>query len=142
VKVTKTWNGLTFLERLNRASGRAIVGIGMQVAVETKRVTHVDTGSLRRSVHAAPPSADHGGDEGASGAADMMMMSQGVKAENSVMGPIIEVGSWLDYACVEWVGRSHPGVTQGLEAVRGARADAIVAQAFIEEGLAGGKGKL
>lgn len=137
MRVTKTWNGLDFLARLDRAAGRGIVGIGVAVSNETKRVTHVQSGTLRRSVHAAEPNADHGGDEGSASHGDMLLMSMGVHAKESELGPVIEVGSWLDYACVEWVGRGHPGIQQGLEAVRGARADGIVMQAFAEEGLSG-----
>jgi hypothetical protein len=138
--VARKWEGLTFMEQLNRAAGRSIVGIGQAVAVETKRVCHVGvSGNLRRSVHCAPPSADHSGDEDASQSQDMMLAVGTVHAEEDPnglgVGPSVEVGSWLDYACVEWVGRGHPGVTQGLEAVRGARADLIVAQAFREERL-------
>jgi len=137
MRVAKTWNGLDFLARLDRAAGRSIVAIGVNVAVETKRITHKQSGTLARSTHAAPRSANHNSDEGLAQAGDLMSMGGTPKAEHSEFGPAIEVGSWLPYACVEWVGRAHPGLQQGLEAVRGARADAIVAQAFAEEGLAG-----
>lgn len=134
-RVTTTWYGDEFLMRMNRAAGRSIVGIGVAAAIETKRVTHVQEGTLRRSVHAAPLSADHSGDLNTSKTQDMMATGDVPEAEESEFGPLIELGSWLDYACVEWVGRAHPGVTQGLESVRGARSDAIVARAFFEEGL-------
>jgi hypothetical protein len=136
--VAKNWNGPSIEARINRAAGRAIVGIGMAVAVETKVVTHVVSGNLRRSVHAAPvrytdAEADVRNVE--VGYADLMLLYGPPPPTYTKLGPAIEVGSWLPYACVEWVGRMHPGVTLGLEAVRGMRADRIVYTAFKAEGL-------
>ena len=128
-------------DKVNRASGRAIVGIGVAVAIETKLVTHVISGTLRRSVHAAPEGYEvefgryGAGDEEMAQQGDLMMIYGPPSPTPTPFGPVIEVGSWLPYACAEWVGRGHPGVTQGLEMVRGRRADLIVAQAFREEGL-------
>lgn len=128
---------MTIQQKINRATGRAIVGIGVRVAVETKEVTHVISGTLKRSVHAAPEGydgyeidADALADEG-----DLLFVLGPPHATQTKFGAVIEVGSWLPYACAEWVGRGHPGVTQGLEMTRGRRADLIVAQAFREEGL-------
>lgn len=120
--------------RIKRATGRAIVGIGVAVATETKRVTHVQFGDLRRSVHAAPAGYDGGDDEVQAGRGDLLH-EMVPEPTPSPVGPMVEVGSWMPYACVEWVGRGHPGITQGLEAVRGIRANSIVLQAFREEGL-------
>lgn len=134
---SRTWNGLTIQHKIDRAAGRAIVGIGVLASVETKRVTHKLTGTLARSVHAAEPMEYHDGDEDeAKNGTDLMMNVGELHAAHTSFGQVIEVGSWISYACAEWVGRGHPGVTQGLEVSRGARADAIVRQAFIEEGLA------
>lgn len=135
MKITKQWNGPIFLERLNRAAGRSIVAIGVNVAVATKQVTHVETGTLRRSVFAASPTADHADDQRQALTADLL--AEDFIAGKTFLGPAVEVGSWLDYACVEWVGRGHPGLQQGFEAIRGTRANAIVWQAFREEGLSG-----
>lgn len=129
------WRGAELLLRANRAAGRAIVAIGTNVAVETKGVTHVVEGNLRRSVHAAAATADHGLDESEAATADLMLTRGPPEPELTPLGPAVEVGSWLPYACVEWVGRGHPGVTQGLEAVRGERVNAIVRAAFGAEGL-------
>lgn len=134
--VARTWNGMTILDQINRAGGRAIVGIGVGTAIETKRVTHVLTGTLRRSVHAAPPIENHGADQDeAEVGTDLLMSSTNLLPTPGPLGPMIEVGSWIVYAHCEWVTRGHPGVTQGLEAMRGAPANMIVAQAFREEGL-------
>jgi hypothetical protein len=142
----REWFGDELGLRVDRASARAIVGIAEAVAVETKRVTHVISGTLRRSVHAAPVGYDGSRDEEAAKRGDMMLGSSELSTLGSALGSatlatlgvegaVVEVGSWLPYACVEWVGRQHPGVTQGLESVRGPWADIIVAQAFREEGL-------
>jgi hypothetical protein len=134
--VSRTWNGLTLQHKIDRAAGRAIVGIGVLASVETKRVTHKVTGTLSRSVHAAEPMEYHESDEvDAAGGADLMMDAGQLHAAKTYVGRVIEVGSWISYACAEWVGRGHPGVTQGLEVSRGVRADNIVKQAFMEEGL-------
>ena len=133
--VNREWHGDEIRIRVNRASGRGIVGIGEATSVETKRVTHVGlSGNLRRSVHAAPVGYDGSNDESTAELSDLTSVIDG-EPTSTPLGPAVEVGSWLDYACAEWVGRSHPGVTQGLEQVRGARADRIMRKAFAEEGL-------
>jgi hypothetical protein len=143
--MASNWNGLTILERKNRACSRALIGIGMRVAVETKNVTHVISGTLRRSVHAAPsgysPSEDaeeqlaESTDKGGQQQDLMIYYPLTPDQDPTVAGlTLLEVGSWLPYACAEWVGRGHPGVTQGLELARTTN-DAVVLQAFVEEGL-------
>lgn len=135
--MVRTGNWDEFNAKVDRATGRAIVGIGVAVAIETKRITHRISGTLARSVHAAP--AGYGGAEQDASEAptqDLMQILPGLEiATPTELGKAVEVGSWMPYACVEWVGRQHPGVTQGLEMVRGVRADSIVWQAFREEGL-------
>jgi hypothetical protein len=108
------------------------------VAVDTKRVTHVLNGDLRRSIHAAPVNYDGSEDEGEvvnNPTADLLMSKLPEMATRTPFGPSVEVGSWMPYACVEWVGRGHPGITEGLEAVRGAQTDKVVHAAFRQEGL-------
>lgn len=119
--------------RIKRATARATIGIAVAVATETKRVTHRLTGNLMRSVHAAPAGYDGSGDEAEAARGDMLDFA--LEPTLTPFGPMVEVGSWMPYACVEWIGRGHPGIDQGLEAVRGIRASAIVHQAFREEGL-------
>lgn len=134
----RSWFGDEFTARVNRASGRAIIGIAVQVAVDTKRVTHVLNGDLRRSIHAAPVNYEGSGDEREvvdNPSADMLMSSLPELASPTPIGPAVEVGSWMPYACVEWVGRGHPGITEGLEAVRGAHTDKVIRAAFRQEGL-------
>lgn len=112
----------------------------MQVAVETKTVTHVISGTLRRSVHAAPegyaPNEEKEEQDATPEQNDLMIMYPLAVEEVPTEGglTLCEVGSWLPYACAEWVGRGHPGVTQGLELAR-PRTDATVLKAFKEEGL-------
>jgi hypothetical protein len=132
----RSWNGDDLVVKSRRAAGRAIIGIGMQVSVETKRLTHVVEGTLRRSIHAAPAGYDGADDEVRAESADLMSGGNMPEASYRAEGAVIEVGSWLPYACVEWIGRGHPGITQGLESVRGSMADSIVRAAYRQEGLA------
>lgn len=130
------WDGMSVMERFERATARAAVSIGMHVAVETKRVTHVVEGTLRRSVHAAPAGYDGAGDELVAQATDMHNMASPPQATITPTEALVEVGSWLPYACVEWIGRGHPGITQGMEMTRGVTCDRIVRAALRQEGLA------
>jgi hypothetical protein len=133
--LSRSWYGESLHGRVHRAAGRAIVTLGTHVAVETKRVTHVQYGTLKRSVHVAPTGYDGAGDEGAASGQDMLSAVDPSVATHTAEGAAIEVGSWLPYACAEWIGRGHPGINEGMEMVRGARASLIVGQAFREEGL-------
>lgn len=134
--MARTWNGLTIQDKAHRAAGRAVIGIGMATAVEAKRLTHVVSGTLSRSIHFAPLMEMHDDDQSSAAAgADLLMTAFHTEATFTKTGPAIEVGSWLDYACVEWVGRRHPGIIEAMDSVRGIQADRIVAQAFREEGL-------
>ena len=134
--VKTSWYGEELVAKMNTATARAVISVGEHIAVETKRVTHVMSGNLRRSVHTAPKDYDGSGDEGAAGSGDMMMAGSVNEASiQTSEGPMLEVGSWLPYACAEWVGRGHPGIEQGVEMVRGERIQAIFAQSFTEAGL-------
>jgi hypothetical protein len=140
MKMASNWNGLAILERKDRACSRALISIATQVAMETKTVTHVISGTLRRSVHAAPagyaPDEEREEQDATPEQNDLTIMYplaiEEVPTEAGLT--LCEVGSWLPYACAEWVGRGHPGVTQGLELAR-ARTDATVFAAFASEGL-------
>jgi hypothetical protein len=137
-RVESEWYGMSVNERVKRATGRSLVGMAVRVATETKMVTHVVSGTLRRSVHAAP--VHYEGAEldrlAAEGGQDLLEGDlMGLEPTWTPIGPALEVGSWMPYACVEWVGRGHPGVTQGLELARSSF-DGIIVQAFREEGLA------
>jgi len=135
VTMERSWFGPEIQTKVDRASGRAIVATALEVAVETKKLTDIISGDLRRSIHAAPYRYDGAGDELAAPTADLMMSGVVPHATKTLLGHLVEVGSWMPYACVEWVGRGHPGVTQGLESVRGIKVDMIVRKAFQEEGL-------
>lgn len=139
-KVERQWFGPELEARMQRANARATISMGMYAATFTKEVTHVISGTLKRSVHVAPAGyePDEQMEEAAARAGDLISMFMGVETVQQVgaFASIIEVGSWLPYACAEWVGRGHPGVTQGVELVRGVMADSIVLKAYREEGLA------
>jgi hypothetical protein len=132
----KEWYGPELQARGHRAAARALIGFATRVAVETKMVTHVMSGTLRRSVHAAPAHYEgaYEDERRAEGGEDLLDTSMAMTATPTHAGYAVEVGSWMPYACVEWVGRGHPGVTQGLEAAR-PMVGAIFQKAFREEGL-------
>jgi hypothetical protein len=138
-KLERTWQGSELNARMNRANARAVISMATYAAMYTKEVTHVISGTLKRSVHAAPVGyePDEQMEEAAAQAGDLMGMFMGMDIVTyGEFGAWVEVGSWLPYACAEWVGRGHPGITQGMEMVRGAMADAILLKAYMEEGLA------
>lgn len=134
--MARYWGGLTLEERKNRATGRALIAIGMEATVATKRITHKISGTLARSVHPAPAGydPDENREEDDARSSDLLRSFMDLEPTHLPGEVIIEVGSWLPYACAEWVGRGHPGITQGLELAR-AKTDVIIRQAFREEGL-------
>ena len=135
VSVKREWFGDELEMRMRRAAGRGIVAIGMNVVRETKPITHRISGTLARSVHAAPLGYEgYDEDEREAPSVDLMLLHGVPPATPTPLGAAVEVGSWLPYACVEWVGRGHPGVTQGLELAR-SQATSIMTRAFKEEGL-------
>lgn len=136
MSMAREWHGMTIKDKMARANARALIAIGVNISAETKRITHRISGTLARSIHVAEVGYEGGdSDEAMAAIGDLLYTTMPAGPSRGPFGPAIEVGSWLPYACVEWVGRQHPGITQGLEMVRGERMDAIVKQAYIEEGL-------
>jgi hypothetical protein len=126
------WFGPEIELRMRRATGRAVIAIGVNVAADTKRLTHVISGNLRRSVHTAPADYDGSGDLKLAKESDIPNHLEPTEVPE---GAQIQVGSWLPYACVEWIGRGHPRITQGLEMQRGIRSYTIVREAMRQEGF-------
>ncbi len=143
-RMERSWEGIPLQARIDRANVRATISLAVHAAMATKEITHVISGTLKRSVHAAPVGYDAEESDLANAepvergglGQDLMPMFMGTEiVAVSPMGAMVEVGSWLPYACAEWVGRGHPGVTQGMEMIRGALAYSIVFKAYKEEGL-------
>ena len=107
--------------RVKRARGRAVIGLGEGVATHGKIFVHVESGDLRRSIHAAAPGS------GGEVAPDQLNVQRPGAA-------LLEVGSWLPYACVEETGRMHQYMHPAIEAVR-PQAYRTVKAAFREEGF-------
>lgn len=114
------WQGLyeslDFIERLGASAG-PIVGQGVgRAAIRVQDIIrghvqnmvysqpsaesgYVRTHTLMRSVHAAPPNADHAGDEArAYGGFDLAATSPDMVVEASGGTLVSEVGSWISYA--------------------------------------------
>lgn len=90
---------------------------------------YIRTRTLHRSIHAAPPDAQHGGDEarassGTNLAAQSASQAAGAKGDQLIS----EVGSWISYA--EFV---HKGVNQPQERPFMKQAEEVAGQALREE---------
>lgn len=128
------WYGLELEARAQAASATAAIELADSIVEDTKRLVHVISGDLRRSIHSAPVGyMDAEIDESSASHGDIDNVSNPGEIQHAG-GPQLEVGSWLPYACVEWVGRGHPGITQGLEMNR-LKATALMIEAFRGEGL-------
>ena len=155
------WDGDELLARVSRAIGRADIAIAERIGWTAKEIVHVESGTLRRSIHAAPAGEFHGNDEveahgvgpephhergvylsgipGSTRGADLMdTRSMLLHPEDATAGhpliAVMEVGSWVAYACVEETGRHHYYMHPAYEMVAPTGWETI-AQAFAEEGL-------
>lgn len=118
----RTWHGDEIIARARRASGRAVIGMAEQVSVAQKRAAHEISGDLKRTIHAAQPNT---------------MGEIGADQRTVRIGPtmLVEVGSWLPYACVENNrGGEHRFADIGWEAARPAFGRTLQ-RAWREEGL-------
>jgi len=130
------WYGDDILGSCRRAAARGTIALAETVVSSAKDRVHRLTGTLSRSIHAAPDGYEGAGDQPqAEGGADLSGASYAelptwVGEDQAV----ILVGSWIAYACVEE--SRHPYMAPALEAVMGSVAEDIFQQAFAEEGLA------
>lgn len=130
-QVASEWRGDDHKTRMRRAAGRSLIAIGENIVADAKPLTHVVTGTLRRSLHTAP--VGYAGDDAGAATADLPNADLGdVTYEDE--GAYIEMGSWLPYANYEFNVRGHDALTPAVEASRG-YADDIIARAVREEGL-------
>ena len=102
---TFTWNGDEAERRFRRAIGRATIATGEGVSAFGKQFVHVESGDLMRSIHTA------------------VARTLGEREPNQWNiqdrdGAVLDVGSWLDYACVEEVGRMHQFMHPAIDAER------------------------
>jgi hypothetical protein len=99
--VHRTWHGPEFIARERRANGRAIVGMAVAVAVEMKKVAHVQDNQLRPSIHAAAVESAGGRLVTAPGSDMDAPLGTQANARTGDSSWAVEVGSWMPYACVE-----------------------------------------
>lgn len=130
------WYGDDILSSCKRAVGRASVALAETVVYEAKDRVHRLTGTLSRSIHAAPDGHEGSGDHPRAEGGENLQGSVTAElptwvGENQA---VILVGSWIPYACVEE--SRHPYMAPALEAVMGSVAEEIFQQAFAEEELA------
>jgi hypothetical protein len=126
----QTWNGDELKRRARRAMGRADVSIGEQIGAEATIIVHKISGNLGRSIHTAPIPYVGRQDEAE------VVVGNLATARNVLDGftALVEVGSWLAYACVEETGRKHYYIAPAAELVLPTGHITIKA-AFKEEGL-------
>lgn len=126
------WNGAIIALRVRRALGRGLIGIGEATSRLAKENAHVISGDLRRSIHTAEMFYSGAADEEAAKGGDIPNIQVPTPVDSDW---VLEVGSWLPYACVEESGRGHRFVGPAVEQMQGARSIKIMRQAFKEEGL-------
>ena len=134
------WDGAEIELRARRAYGRGTLGIGEAVANDGKRFADVLSGTMMRSIHVAKADYTGGNDEEDAGGGNGsgMDLLESMPCTEPSWGPAwasIQVGSWVAYACVEEVGRGHQFMQPAVELVSGMRAEALMTQAFAEEGF-------
>jgi hypothetical protein len=127
------WNGDDLVERTKRAQARAILAIAEVAAAEAKRLAHVYTGTMRRSIHVAPADYIPYRDEMAA-QSDDLQASTTVEPTETETGAMVLLGSWVHYADIEEVVRGHEFITPAVESVRTQAAE-IIRRAAEEEGL-------
>jgi hypothetical protein len=125
-----SWNGGDLVDRCKRAQARAVVAIGELAAQEAKRLAHVYTGTMRRSIHVAPAGYQGHFDEAIARDGEV----PGITPEE-VQNATVEVGSWVHYAEIEEVERGHEFIAPAVESVR-TQANEVIIRAAHEEGLA------
>jgi len=125
MRIEKTWHGDEMIKRSRRANGRAIIAVGERTAANSKKYAHVVSGNLRRSIHAAKTQTM------GEVPATTSNVSTGATRRAEVA---VEVGSWMEYACVEEVGRGHRFMQPGWEETQ-PTVWPTIKRAYDEEGL-------
>lgn len=122
--VRRTWHGDEIETRAERAVGRALIGNAELHATHAAANVHRISGNLSRSIHAAKT---------------MTMGDIDANPESIIEKPhvrVIEVGSWIEYACVE---ENRGGTHSYMQPAHEATYPLLGGQlkrAFREEGLA------
>jgi hypothetical protein len=140
-RIDVTWMGAEVEMRMRAAMGKGLVMLTTAIVALAKEYAHVGAGTaipgtLRRSIHSANihytgegdmERAQAGGDIPNASVTDIDWGALG-------MEPTLLVGSWVDYACVEEVGRGHQFIQPAVESAR-AEAVAMMKAAFKSEGF-------
>lgn len=118
---TIVWLGVQVLDKKRQQAANAMGEVGLRVEAAAKRQLYkghgVITGTLRRSIHTAPPGYGWGGDGGGG-----EMGGQATPAKLVGDKLIVEVGSGLEYAKPVHDGHGSFGgyhyLTTGIDIVR------------------------
>lgn len=138
--VTKfTWLGSEVSARTALAENAALVAIAQDVVAGGKMYVHRLTGTLSRSIHAAPVGYEDGeGDRGSAMAGSDLGGAFGMSIDMVTQqgnGAAIWAGSWIIYAYIQEIIRGNLYMTQAVDDVSGERAQSHMTQAFAEAGL-------
>ena len=116
-KTTFEWRGEEVKQKVERATGRAMVSWAENVIAGAKRGVHRLSGTLSRSLHAAGRNYSGDNDERAAKVGSLSMGGVGSSMnlpdwDGSKTRAYIEAGSWITYAIYEWArGGSHDFLT-------------------------------
>lgn len=121
MRLDRNFNFNELEPRIARARGRAVIAVGEGVSSHAKKFVDVVSGDLMRSIHMAAPDSS----------GTVKPTQHNVQRGDS---GLVEVGSWLNYACVEETGRMHQFMAPAIDAVR-PQVFRTVKQAFREEGF-------
>lgn len=128
------WHGQRIKRKLERAVARATIAWAMLVSTEAKMDVHRVTGTLSRSIHAAPSNYDGGSD----------IMLAKASALSGIVGQVprwlgnrsvaeVAAGSWIDYAKTERQrGGTHDWLSRAVT-VADAKFPFILARAMGQE---------
>lgn len=130
------WKGDDVKRRAHRAIERGMIATAETAVSEAKQRVHRLTGTLSRSIHAAP--AQYNGEHDHRRARIIDLAEDGGIAQGLPTwrddSAIIWVGSWLPYAFVEEVVRKHTYLGPAFDLAK-ARAVEKFRMAFAQEGL-------
>jgi hypothetical protein len=137
---TLNWKGAEIKSKVKRAVSRSMIAWAETAVYNMKTRVHRLTGTLSRSIHAAPRDYQGSGDEGSAASppkgSAMTLPAMGEIPQWVGDGAVVRVGSWISYAKYE---NDRGGDHQFLEpAVEAATSGyhAQLEQAMREEGFA------
>lgn len=103
------WEGDKAGEQAKEAARLAVTRLGIGVVSEALPNTPWKTGTLRRSLHVAPPGADHATDFQRASGGEALHTGQSDRAiAGKAKGKVVcQVGTWLGYGLIQELRRGY-----------------------------------